>query len=128
MELTLHSLADMAPLETWTDRRPIRRVILDPALQTSALERLVRSINRDLRACGCIPGAICCLVALANLPWIVPMLRTHYPDSWTKVSLVAFAVVFGVTLAGKITGLVVANLCLLRNIRRLRASLGTAAS
>lgn len=124
MELTLHSLADMPPLETWAGRRLIRRVVLDPVLRTPAIDRLVRSINRDLRACGCIPGAICCLAALSSLPWFGPLLRASYPDSWTKVCLIASVAVFGATLVGKVTGLVVANVCLHRNVRLLRDSLG----
>lgn len=108
MEMTVTSPAELRTLRTRANRRPWSRVVL--AFPHEGEDE--RAINRGLHACGCEVGSIFLVTALAAL-------AVAYAQGWRTSWWVVAAIVFGAALAGKITGLVLAEWRLRSAIRRL---------
>lgn len=119
-EFSVRQPSDLAALSSWRQRRGIRRINVDAALMTGRqLERLNTAINRDLRACGCIEGAVFCAAALLSLPWLGATLWSQLPGSSAAVAAIGFGYAALAALAGKIFGVALAEWRLSRNLRSL---------
>ncbi|HEX2060747.1 MAG TPA: hypothetical protein VHK90_08395 [Thermoanaerobaculia bacterium] len=108
MELIARSPEMLRPLRTRRGRRDVSRVVLLFPHE----ERDQRAIDRGLRACGCEVGSLFLAVTLAAL---AIALAAGWRTSWWN----GIAIVFGAALAGKITGLLLAEWRLRAAIRRL---------
>lgn len=108
MEMIVTSPAELRTLRTRASRRQWSRVVL--AFPHEGADE--RAINRGLHACGCEAGSIFLVSALVAL---VLALALGWRTSWWTVA----AIVFGAALAGKITGLVLAEWRLRSVIARL---------
>lgn len=108
MELIARSPEALQSLRTRRGRRDVSRVVL--IFPHDARDE--NAINRGLRACGCEVGSIFLAVTLALL---AIALASGWRTSWWS----GIAIVFGSALAGKLTGLVLAEWRLRAAIRRL---------
>lgn len=114
MEMIVPFPVELRTLRKRANRRQWSRVVL--AFPHEGADE--RAINRGLQACGCEVGSIFLMTALVVL---VLAFVAGWRTSWWNVT----AIVFGAALAGKITGLVVAELRLRSVITRLVTYGGT---
>ena len=121
---------DLDRIGGWSARR-VRRIAIDTRDRrplVDRVERLSRAINRDLRACGCIEGAVACASAMAAAPLLGTMIWSRLPSSRPALIGILFGYLIAAALVGKICGIVLAERRLSRNVRALRAVLAARAS
>ena len=112
MEKVIRTAGELQALRRRGARRGITRVVLALPCDENAQREAERAINRHLRSCGCEMGSLFVAFALVLAAW------RHLFAARASIAM-SIALVFAFALAGKVTGIAVAELRLRAAIARL---------
>lgn len=106
-ELTIASPSDLRELRRWNRRRGLTRVRLRLELPSAYVDSVERTLNRQIRACGCELGAVFVLAAVAVVVARVVLARQGVGSMPALVASLVW--LFVAALVGKLLGLAYAE-------------------
>jgi hypothetical protein len=119
METVIRTLDELQALIPRRARRGLRRVVLHLPGEPADLRAAEAAINRGLRSCGCETAALFLLIGLVGLGACVLGRGTGLDLTAVRTYLGLAGYAVALVVAGKVTGLVLAEWALRAAIRRL---------